>query len=242
MSSGPAWQKKMGGEHAVLRHWRQAFGSYSGPEKIKFRVSIPAESRAQAAEILREQGRPWIAVAPGAASDLKRWPLEKFGEIIRRIVRGGYGNVLLLGGAENRAHVEMLKEWISCPFLDLVGKTSLPDLAAVLERSAVLISNDSGPMHLAAAVGIPVVAIFGPSDAKRYGPYGDRHKVVRLDLPCSPCGKAQCPLGTHACMRDLDVEKVWHAVQLLLRGVLPKADDEAIRSYIEITTPLRGSR
>jgi heptosyltransferase II len=71
-------------------------------------------------------------------------------------------------------------------------------------------------MHLAAAVGTPTVAIFGPSDHARYSPKGERHAIVRKDIECSPCRKAQCPLGTHACMQDLAVEDVWRMVKRTL--------------------------
>ena len=204
--------RKRGAVHAVEDHLRRAFGD---AQDARFRVFIPQEAQQRAEQFLKDSQGPWIGVAPGAASDLKRWPSERFAEIAQRIHCAGYGRVVLLGEAKDRMDVP--------GSLNLIGRTSLLDLAAVLKCCSLLLTNDSGPMHLAAAVGTPVVAIFGPSDARQYGPFGQGHRIVRLDLSCSPCGQAQCPLGTHACMKDLDVEKVWASVASVIESSHAKA-------------------
>ena len=206
-------------QHAVLAHLHRAFGQKG---EMQFRIFIPEQAEQRAEELLRENKEPFVAVAPGAASDLKRWPLERFSRIIRRLQKEFDAGVILVGGDADRELVAPLRENIP-GIVDLTGNTSLTELAAVIKRSMLLLTNDSGPMHIAAAVGTPVVAIFGPSDHRRYGPLGQFHKVVRLDLPCSPCGQAQCPLGTHACMQDLDVEKVWASVASVIESSHAKA-------------------
>ena len=209
----PRWQ------HAAQVHLHRALPREM---EVKFRIFVPQEAERRAEELLQGIKEPFIAVAPGAASDLKRWPLQRFAQIIRRVQIGHDASVVLVGGPMDRILVAPLRENIP-GLLDVTGRTTLCELAAVLKRSSLLLTNDSGPMHIAVAVNTPVVAIFGPSDFRRYGPFGQFHKVVRLDLPCSPCGQAQCPLGTHACMQDLDVEKVWESVASVIESFHAKA-------------------
>ena len=91
--------------------------------------------------------------------------------------------------------------------IDLTGKTDLLQLAAVLEHCRLLITNDTGTMHVAAAVGTPVVAIFGPTDPKTTGPWGEGHAIVKKEVDCSPCLKRVCPTD-HACMKKVTVDEV----------------------------------
>jgi ADP-heptose:LPS heptosyltransferase len=105
------------------------------------------------------------------------------------------------------------------------GAIDLVTLAAVLERLDVFVTGDTGPMHLAAAVGTPVVAVFGPSDAARYAPRGNRHRVVRIDLPCSPCNRirrppARCVGHTPDCLSGIDVQRVLEAAELALSAAV----------------------
>ena len=100
--------------------------------------------------------------------------------------------------------------------VDLAGKDRVAFLPALLRRFSVLLTGDTGPMHIAAAVGTPVVALFGPTDPGRTGPLGDRHTVLRRDLSCSPCFLKQCPYG-HECMEETAVDEVCRAVRDTLR-------------------------
>ena len=95
--------------------------------------------------------------------------------------------------------------------VNLAGETSLPELAHLYKNALMLITTDSGPMHLAAAVGTPVIALFGPTDPQRTGPYGDGHVIIRIDLPCSPCLLKRCP--TKKCMQDILPEQVMAAIE-----------------------------
>ncbi len=219
------WSRSKG--HASRRHLRRAFRR---DENVTFRIYVPEEAEHHANELLKDVSGSFVAIAPGAASDLKRWSLQRFASLARRIVQDSHAQVVLLGDAKDQTLVAPLKE--SIPYLvDLTGRTTLLDLAAVLKRSKLFITNDSGPMHIAVAVGTPVIAIFGPSDAGRYGPIGEHDQIMRLDLSCSPCSQAQCPLGTHACMEDLQVEQVWSSVEKSLRGAPRRSNP------VEIATP-----
>ncbi len=103
------------------------------------------------------------------------------------------------------------------PIIDMRGKTNLKQLAALLKEVDLLVTNDSGPMHIAAALGTPVLAIFGPTDPKRTGPYGEIHRVIRGSAECSPCFKKRCIMPSHLCMDTISVEMVLEEVSDILR-------------------------
>jgi heptosyltransferase-1 len=150
-----------------------------------------------AAAAVRQKWRPataqWIIVQPGARWANKRWPTERFAELVRRLA-GDYPvlRFAVLGGAEDRELGAMLMR--ACPesCLDLTGQTSLPEMIEWIRLSALLVTNDTGPMHIAAALGKPVVAVFGPTEPRRTGPYGQAEMALQSDLPCVPCLKPRC--------------------------------------------------
>ena len=102
------------------------------------------------------------------------------------------------------------------PFRSLIDKTSLRTLAAVLERAALMVSNDNGPMHMAAALGVPVIGLFGPSDPAVWGPCGDGHRTFYKGLDCRACFHPDCFRGEQNCMRQITLEEVWNAVSQTL--------------------------
>jgi lipopolysaccharide heptosyltransferase II len=185
-------------------------------------VATP-EDRSAAARLLREagwDGRPLVAINAGsAAGDAKRWSPEGWRGLIERLHAAGAA-VALVGAPSDRSLAEAIATGLSPAPLCLAGQTSVGELLGVLERAALVVSGDSGPLHLAAALGVPVVAIHGPSDPRISGPRSRRAAVVRLNLPCSPCYDAtypaECPLGHHRCMRDLTSARVAGAVEPLL--------------------------
>ena len=181
----------------------------------------------QAAEtIWREHGLrgPVVAIAPSGGAnpgmDLpeKRWLPERFAALADRLHDEG-ATILLLGGPGDRAICAEVRAAMRSPCLDLSGHAPFAERGALLRRCALYVGNDSGPMHLAVAVGCPVVAIFGPTDVGLYSPYHARARTVHRALPCSPCFVhghfPPCP-NQHACMRGLDVEHVLRACRELL--------------------------
>ncbi|MDP2727443.1 MAG: glycosyltransferase family 9 protein, partial [Dehalococcoidia bacterium] len=102
--------------------------------------------------------------------------------------------------------------------VDLVGRLKVKETAAVLERCAIFVGNDSGPMHLAAAVGTPVVAAFGPSDARTYHPWGVPHRIIKLDLSCLPCDFINCSQGENICLTHIPVEDLLQACLEMLNS------------------------
>ena len=151
-----------------------------------------------------------IAVNPSARWETKLWGSDQFAELVRRLPRE---RVVLTGSGAERDTIEQIAHGSR----NLAGQTDLFQLAELYRRCAVVISNDSGPMHVAAAVGTPVVAIFGPTDPALTGPYGSRHVVVRAGIPCSPCFKDHCT--NHVlmeCMKLITVEQVLAAAKPFL--------------------------
>lgn len=151
--------------------------------------------------------RPLVAVAPGAAHATKRWPVERWVELVRQVA-GTCADIVALGGPEDAAVGAEIAARSGTGVASAAGELSLQETGAVLKRAAALVSGDTGVMHMATGVGTPVVALFGPT-VRQFGffPYGARASVVERDLGCRPCsshGTEECPLGHHRCMREIE--------------------------------------
>lgn len=180
---------------------------------------IGEADRAAAAMLLEAAGvaetTATIAVAPGARSHLKRWREDGFAAVADALAHDGK-TVLLIGDDQDRPLAERIRQRCGAIApINLCGRTSLRHLGALLARCQLLITNDSAPMHLATLLGVPVLAIFGPTDPRKYGPTGPGDRVVRLELFCSPCERAQCPYD-HECMRWLTADQVLEAAREML--------------------------
>jgi heptosyltransferase-1 len=166
----------------------------------------------EVAAFRRRLGPPFVALLPGARWETKRWRPDRWAELVDRLPGGGFPPVVLLGAPEDRAYTEAILAACTTPVINLVGQTSLRELSAGLALADLVICHDSGPMHIAAALDKPIVAIFGPTNPARTGPYCRWARVVALPLPCAPCYQRQCPLGHHNCMQQLDVDAVYRNV------------------------------
>ncbi|MHC4607364.1 MAG: lipopolysaccharide heptosyltransferase II [Planctomycetota bacterium] len=170
------------------------------------KLVIPDEARAQAREIL-PRGKPVVAVNPGATyGRAKQWFPDRFAAVARRLKAG----IVTVGGPSDHAVAEEVLE-AAGGGVQLAGRTKILELAAVLEAADLLITNDTGPMHVADAVGTPVVAVYGPTDPVTTPPFGRRHTIVRREMECSPCLKRECPLKHHDCMKRITVDEVYKA-------------------------------
>ena len=199
----PAWR-----EH---RQVAEAAGAPGYGER-DFRVPLDDAVRARVHPMIPPGGLPLIALAPGAAyGPAKRWPLEYFVALSRELQNQRY-RVIVVGSSDERSMGEALSKTGA---VDLTGKTNLLESIAVLACANLLISNDSGALHLARAAGTQVVAIFGSSSPVWTGPELHEGAIVRHEVPCSPCFKRDCPLkgDDHLrCLRGLHVDDVLNAV------------------------------
>lgn len=152
---------------------------------------------------------PQVAFAPFSRWATKDWPLEKFGELGRRLVAEMGCQIRVVGGRDDAEKGEALARQIGEGARNLCGSTDLPGLCALLKGMDLLVTVDSGPMHWADAMGVPLVAVFGATDPARTGPYRQLAHVVAKDgLPCRPCHARACARGDLACLKTLDVEIV----------------------------------
>ena len=145
----------------------------------------------------------FCVIAPSAGKEANRWPAERFGQLAA-------GLPLCSVVVSNRADAPVVDEVVAASrgrAISMAGKTGLQELAALISRAEFFISNDTGPMHIAAALGIPVFAIFGPANPVRTGPYGTEHTIIRKEMSCSPCYR-QNPCSHWRCMQDLTVTEV----------------------------------
>jgi lipopolysaccharide heptosyltransferase II len=182
------------------------------------RLRISAEAAAAAERAFASAGFPAgarpVLLAPGAAfSWTKRWPPERWGRLAALLSRTGAKSALVIGPGEEEIAARAV-EAAGVPVPVLGADLDPVELAALLARARAVISNDSGPMHLAAAVGTPVVAIFGPTDPGRTGPSGSPFRVLDRYVFCSPCFLKECPYR-HECMTGIGVESVIEAVKQL---------------------------
>ncbi len=165
---------------------------------------------------------PVLAVAPGAAHGPKRWPPDRFARVADQLAKTHGMRVLLLGSDRDRSVVAEVSGAMTERAVDWSGATDLTLLPAAVSRCQLMVSNDSGPMHVATAVGTPVVGVFGATHPRLgFAPLGPDDAAVSLDLTCSPCslhGDRACRFGTHACMEDLPPERVISEAERRLSG------------------------
>ncbi|MBV8141861.1 MAG: glycosyltransferase family 9 protein [Verrucomicrobia bacterium] len=205
--------------HAIDRYlW---LGSVLGLDDspIDSRIYLSAESEAAAQHLLGGLASQRFGVlVPGTIWETKHWHPERFAEVGLWLKKEGFG-VVVLGRRQDRRRCEKITE-LCRGAIDLSGQTTPGELAAIIQRAAVCVTNDSGAMHLAVALERPVISVFGPTNPVHIGPYHRPQSVVRADLSCSPCNfrrLSQCPHG-HACMTQVSATTVIERVASALRA------------------------
>lgn len=190
-------------------------------------LQIPDDARRRANELVPTptSGLPLVGIQPGTGRQIKEWDPARFAEVGSTLARTGTATIVLIGSESDRAAVDATRAvWPhDVPLLELPANTDLVVLAAVLERLALFITGDTGPMHLAAAVGTPVLAIFGPSLPTRYAPLSSKSRIVRIDIPCSPCNlmrrpPERCVGHVPDCLAGIDSATVLQAADEMLRA------------------------
>ncbi len=195
------------------------------PERpVEWALRIPEASRAEATRLLTPfHGALKVGMHVSGGRTIKQWPETRFREVAERLVRERSAAIVLTGARADRGQVDIVRTALPPDrVLDLSGDINLLTAAAAIEQLDLFVTGDTGPMHLANAVGTPVVAVFGPSDPRRYAPRGVRDTVVRIDLPCSPCNRIRLPpercVGhTPDCLSGIDVARVLAAIDETLQ-------------------------
>lgn len=202
--------------HAVDRYWlvAEALGAGAGPKQ--FKLPITAADRAWAEKKLGGCPRPWLMVGAGSRWETKRWPPEHFATLLRKAQERFGGTAVFVGGRDEQPLARTVARRLHGDSVDLTGQTVLPHLAAVLERADVMISNDTGPLHVAAALGRPVVAPYTCTRVLLNGPYTSEAGAVEARVGCQGSYLKRC--ARMDCMTELTPFRLWPALQEMLRS------------------------
>ena len=239
-----AWGKRVGAEH--FQYAKLYHGLYPPPDPAAHTVEstlaifrflglrreeappLRYENHPQQAERMQQtfEGRPYVVIHPGALMDTKRWSSDRFSALARMLRKRRLTIALTCGPGEESVVGKVAKE-ISTTTM-MLGLT-IPELAELIRGARLYIGNDSGPMHLAAAVGTPTVAIWGSSDSRRWRPWRVEHRLIQNPFECNPCPGYRCVVAeTPSCIESVTVKQVHEAATELLRGtaaVAAKAGD-----------------
>jgi heptosyltransferase I len=200
--------------HALDRYLQAARYLGCTVNSWKGEVQVGRGDRQKVDMLLAEHFSPsesLVAINPMARWVTKLWDEKRFASLARRIQQELSCKILFTGSPSDRSVIERIIEGISPRPLNLAGLTTLRELACLYTHCRLVVTTDTGPMHIAAAMGAPVVALFGPTAPWRTGPYGKGHTVIRESLECSPCFKKKCSHQT--CMKSITVEKVFETVK-----------------------------
>jgi heptosyltransferase-1 len=202
-------------KHALERYLDVA--RYLGARNPTWRCALPIEREIEAMrrklEEVRGERKPVVLINPVARWATKLWPERRFAELADRLIDEKNVVLIFTGSTEDRVAIERIAALMKRPALNWAGDTTLKELAALAKLADLFITTDTGPMHLAAAAGAKVLALFGPTAPWRTGPYGAGHLVVRSGIACSPCFKRACA-DDITCMAGIAVEDVLSKVVL----------------------------
>jgi len=207
-------------QHAAIRELLLLKSIGIESEEIVFDLPVTDEQREKIEHLLVAEGidpaKPLVAINPMTTWETKHWRNDRFARVADALLDKGMA-VVFSGGPQDVRGIAEIRGAMTGKAASLAGRTTLKELAALYERVTVLITTDTGPMHLAAATGAPVVALFGPTAPWRTGPFGEGHRILRADIACSPCLKRQCDRG-HACMTQITVDQVVQAALAVSKG------------------------
>lgn len=221
-TAGQAMRSLFGSDPPLVRaHATELYAEALRPLGVEgigpLRINVSTQAYALAADALRGVDGPAVALAPGARWATKRWPAERFAAVADALAAQGF-RIVLAGGPSDRDAFAAFRAAVKAPIAADLSVLPLDALAGAIERMDLLVACDSGPVHLASAVGTPALALFGPTSAVRWGPRPPG-RALSLGLACSPCsnhGGDYCPEGHHRCLADLAPEAVVAAARELL--------------------------
>ncbi|MFY9270199.1 MAG: glycosyltransferase family 9 protein [Candidatus Manganitrophaceae bacterium] len=203
--------------HAVDRYRWLARALGCNVNEVRFGFLPTSEVAEKVTDLLSECGLSgsvsFVLIHPTARWENKRWEPARFAALADRVILGRRLPLFFVGSGNEREEIDRIVRGMKQPTVNLAGRTTLPELAELARRARLFICNDSGPMHLAAAVGTPIVALFGPTDPKKVGPYGPGHIVIRKGVGCIGCSRNHCVRGNE-CMNAISVDDVIHKIKM----------------------------
>jgi len=208
--------------HAVVNYLETVAPLGIDATKMSLELTLSARERAFANEVifsLGSAGKPLIALNPGASHPVNRWAADRFAALSDMLTQKLSARVIIIGGKEDIPLADEIAANTNSKPLNMTGKASLLQLGALLEQCDILVSGDTGPMHIATAVGTRVVALFGAADPERTGPVGSGHRLIQAaDVPCIPCRSRSCNNRTYLeCMERISVSLVFETIRDMLR-------------------------
>jgi heptosyltransferase-2 len=211
-----------GSQHQTNYYLNLVKSLTASSDRPSIEIEATAEERANARKLLSAEGVGpgvgYLVLNAGAAyGSAKRWHEDRFAAVADTLAADLGLSVALIGSEKERGIAEQIRDRMKTQAAVLTGKTSLETLIGVLAESSLMITNDSGPMHIAAALGVPTVAIFGSTDENATGPYGPKTRVVKHAVECSPCLLRECPID-HRCMTRVTPQDVCRAARELLNN------------------------
>jgi lipopolysaccharide heptosyltransferase II len=210
---------------ALLRAWVDP-----APEAVRLSYPVDSDERtaitARLAELGLPPGAPRLIIHPGSGTAIKQWAPERWAAVADRLAAARGAPVIFTGGDHELRLIETISGQMAAPAINLAGETNLSQLAALYEHAALVLGPDSGPLHLAAAVGAPTITLFGPADPAEFGPWGDpdKHAILTSPIACRPCRILEWPDDDpryHPCVRDISVEAVIAAAQRVTQANSP---------------------
>jgi lipopolysaccharide heptosyltransferase I len=198
--------------HAQERYFYLT-GQITSAAKPRGILNIPVSEKRWAESVWGNKLK--IAVNPGGRWDTKRWPVEKYSYVLNEILKKHNARIVILGDKNDKSVTKEILTRSPSDITDLVGKTNFIELTAILNKADLLITNDSGTMHLADYLNVPMIALFGPTDPRKTGPKGKDVIIIKSDMKCSPCFKRICDMNK--CMQAIDEKTVVSAVEDILK-------------------------
>lgn len=217
----PYFSLKTRATHQSEKHWQSLRNIISSDfPTASFLYAQPARVHDSGIEF--DERSRLVVASVGSKSDIKKWPAEYYAELLDRLSINEGCQIVLAGDKNDTADAAKVKSLMRSNVLDLCGRTDFAQLCRLLKSASLLVTNDSAPLHIADALKTPVLAIFGPTDPRKYGPRASGSAAVRRVLFCSPCERAQCRFD-HECMKELSVDEVYQkSLQILNDEFKPK--------------------
>lgn len=217
------YEQSPSAERHEVQYYRELLGAFGiSAEQSTPTLAVTAQEEQEVSTLLAEHGisaeEIVLGVNAGASfGSAKRWYPERFANVAQRLAASWGARVILFGGPDEQELVAVIEREMAGNCLNLAGKTTVRQLMALIKRCNFFVTNDSGPMHIAAAFGVPLVAIFGPTDHRGTAPCSDKAVIVRQTIDCAPCKLRVCPTD-HRCMTAVTVEDVVKSANLLWKN------------------------